>query len=77
MALREELFLSCHTAIAEVQYGLAILYTYQEKFQQAEDLFLKALSIREQLLESYHIDIARSLYVLATLYIRQEYYAKS
>lgn len=56
---------------------LAELYARQQRFEEAEALFQRALSERERRLGPAHKDVAAALTRLATLYQSQRQYAKA
>ena len=51
--------------------NLGVLYTEQGKYEQAELLFRRALTLREQHFGKYHPEIARTLHDLAIFYQKQ------
>ena len=55
--------------------NLAALYRNQGKYNEAEPLYLRSLSIRENQLGENHPDVAQSLNNLALLYNAQSNYA--
>ncbi len=57
--------------------NLANLYYFQEKYEQAEPLYMQALELRKQLLGENHPDSARSLNNLALLYKSQGKYEQA
>ncbi|MEH1905919.1 MAG: tetratricopeptide repeat protein, partial [Nostoc sp.] len=55
--------------------NLAALYRLQERYSDAEPLFIEALSMRKRLLGNEHPDVAISLNNLAKLYHLQGRYS--
>jgi tetratricopeptide (TPR) repeat protein len=63
--------------LAENLNNLALLYESQGKYEEAEPLIARSLSIRESQLEENHLDVAESLNNLAALYKTQGKYAEA
>jgi Tfp pilus assembly protein PilF len=57
--------------------GLALLYTEQGKYAQAEPLYQRALQIREQQVGPDHPHVASALNNLALLSYKQRKYAQA
>jgi hypothetical protein len=53
-----------HPDVARSLHELAELYTFQGKFELAEEFNKKALAIREKTLGPDHVDSARSKYII-------------
>src|SRR5450631_71338 len=66
-----------HPELAQALNNLAGLYARQDRYAEAEALYLRTLAIREQRLESNHPDIVHSLSSLAALYVKQGKYAEA
>ena len=60
-----------HPYVATSLNNLAHLYNHQERYTEAEPLYLRALSIYEQQLGQNHPSVANSLNNLAKLYQAQ------
>jgi tetratricopeptide (TPR) repeat protein len=67
----------CCSTTATTLNNLANLYKVQEKYEQAESLFKRALIIREKLLGEGHINTATTLNNLAVLYYNQGKYERA
>jgi tetratricopeptide (TPR) repeat protein len=57
--------------VAHPLNNLAALYTAQGKYEQAELLFQRALTLREQHFGQHHPEIAQTLHDLAIFYQKQ------
>ncbi len=66
-----------HLDVASCLNNLGLLYKFQGKYETAEELYLRSLSIREKQLGENHPDVALSLNNLGTLYDDQGKYDKS
>jgi tetratricopeptide (TPR) repeat protein len=66
-----------HLHAGEELTELAELYARQQRFEEAEALFQRALSERERRLGPAHKEVAATLTRLATLYQSQHQYAKA
>ena len=75
IALQQNLNLSLHLAHSLNELG--ILYSQQEKHNQAEPLFKQALALGQELLGEHHPDISSSLNNLAELYRNQRRYEEA
>lgn len=63
--------------VAYPLYGLALLYTREEKDEQAASFYQCALAVREQATGPEHPDLAYPLSGLANLYLKQKKYAQA
>jgi CHAT domain-containing protein/Tfp pilus assembly protein PilF len=63
--------------VATALDNLAVLYSVQAKFRQAEAFLKRALANREKAFNSVHSDVARSLNNLAELYRAEGQYTKA
>ncbi|NEQ39182.1 MAG: tetratricopeptide repeat protein [Okeania sp. SIO3I5] len=63
--------------VASSLNSLAILYSKQGRYTEAEPLFLEALEMKKRLLGKEHPDVANSLNDLATLYYFQGRYTEA
>ena len=68
---------SAHPDVAASLNNLAELYSLQERYTEAEALYLRSLAIREQQLGIEHPAIATSLSNLANLYSLQGRYGEA
>jgi tetratricopeptide (TPR) repeat protein len=66
-----------HPEVASALNGLALLYTEQGKYAQAEPLYQRALQIREQQVGPDHPHVASALNNLALLSYKQRKYAQA
>ena len=56
--IREKSLVLAHPDVATTLNNLALLYQAQDKYEQAETLFQRALAIRERSLGPEHSDVA-------------------
>ena len=66
-----------HPDVATSLNNLALLYASQERYEEAEPLYLQALSLRKKLLGEEHPSVAISLNNLAGLYQSQGRYEEA
>ena len=66
-----------HPLVTMILDHLALLYTSQGRYAEAEPLFKRALAIREKALGPDHPDVASCLNNLAILYKEQGRYAEA
>ena len=71
MAIDEAALGPAHSNVATKLNNLAVLYSTQGKYAEAEPLYQRALEIREAALGLEHPAVANSLYTLALLYQTQ------
>ena len=74
---RKRLLGSEHPDVADSLHSEACLYRYQEKYKDAESLFIEALEMRKKLLGLEHPDVAQSLHCMACLCKSQKRYKES
>ncbi len=77
LAIREQVFGSDHSAVAESLNALAILSRLQGEYEQAEGFHRQALAIREKTLGPEHPATAESLNNLGVLYRSQGKYEQA
>jgi tetratricopeptide (TPR) repeat protein len=66
-----------HADVASVLNNLAVFYTNERRYSEAEKIHLRALDIREKLYPATHPDIAQSKCNLAVVYHSRGDYAKA
>jgi len=66
-----------HTSYAYVLNVLATVYLVQEKFDEAEGLYRRAMAIREQVLGEDHLEVAHTLINLSLVYSLQRKFAQA
>ena len=57
--------------------NLAVVFTAQAKYKEAEGLYKRALAIREQALGPNHADVGQTLNNLALVYLAQAKYTEA
>src|SRR5256885_7620036 len=66
-----------HPDVASVLNNLAVFYTNERRYAEAEKIHLRALAIREKTLPPAHPDIGQSKCNLAVVYHSRGDYAKA
>ena len=66
-----------HADVASVLNNLAVFYTNERRYSEAEKIHLRALDIRKKLYPATHPDIAQSKCNLAVVYHSRGDYAKA
>ncbi|NES74064.1 MAG: tetratricopeptide repeat protein [Okeania sp. SIO2D1] len=74
LEMKKQLLGSVHPSIATSLNNLGSLYDLQERYAEAESLYLEALEMKKQLLGATNPDHATSLNNLAELYRSQNWY---
>lgn len=64
-----------HPDLADYYISLGLLLYHDSRFEEAEELFIKALAMRERLLAVDHPDVAAALNHLGLVYLAQGKYA--
>ncbi len=77
MAIREQALGPDHPSFATSLNNLALLYRAQDRFEEAESLYQRSVSIKEQALGPDHPALAASLNNLANLYRDQGRYEEA
>jgi tetratricopeptide (TPR) repeat protein len=63
--------------VGESVNNLAVVFTAQAKYKEAEGLYKRALAIREQALGPNHADVGQTLNNLALVYLAQAKYTEA
>ena len=71
LAIKEKIYGPEHLEVAASANDLALLYNCEEKYTEAEPLYVKALQIREKNLGPQHPDVIRTREIYAAM-LRQE-----
>jgi tetratricopeptide (TPR) repeat protein len=66
-----------HPLVAQSLNNLAVLFDDLQRYDEAEQLYLRSLSIRESVYGSNHSEVANSLYNLAGFYAAQSRYQEA